>query len=300
MGSFLSTPAFEVRRKRLLPLFRANHSHFSPLDSKGLANPVPWLLAGLLYGPCDPQAFFQLYDTMSPHLPPQSHKGLHTNELTRESCQNALGNPDLVDEFVLFFEDRLVQDALFNTSELVKRELKEMPMLLDGLCADGGAALACIAVGLELEVQECVVDGLAMAAATPRKPPPSISESVSVSGDVSGTNPVSSSEQEQEEQQQQQKNPIQTALESLQSRDDPYRIHKLEELPGLLLAFAERDMKHYFVPYMASRAIPRLKRLVNDDFALDAAVLLLIQCSRVPESMQFDSVDDWVSKAGLP
>ncbi|EPX71204.1 uncharacterized protein SOCG_01422 [Schizosaccharomyces octosporus yFS286] len=296
MGLFQSKfePIVDKRRKRILPLFRANHSQHRPLDEEGYMNCLPLLLYGCIFSDCDQKDIITLFENTSVYLEKQTHKNLDTYELDTLVYKSHIGFPQFVEGFVLFYEDRLVYDGGYSIYDLTRKTFEADPEYVFGLCYEGCVPLAYLGIGLELDMQETIIDAFAAAAcfsppiseSAPPKEPASFCEIVQ-DGGLS----------------------VEEFLQYLEKTDfqsgQPPKPLALTSI-NLQKAFrelVERDFLRFYTAYLAATAIRLLDERPEGSFQNILSPLssqFLLSFHQTPSFFQTPIVLSWRSMAALP
>ncbi|CAA22336.1 conserved fungal protein, implicated in vesicle trafficking or lipid metabolism [Schizosaccharomyces pombe] len=298
MGAILSTPKtpIEVRRKRIVPLFRANHTRFRPVDEKNRINAVPLLLLGCLYGKYKDDDFVDFFDKAIPLLVPQTHKGLDTYEIDVSTYKTHIGHPKFIEPFVLFYGDRLVHDARYNLHELVWQTLSRNPEYIKGLCYDSCTPLANLAVGLSLNIQEVLIDCFATAACfttedTSINPIPTLPSVFCTIVDDEGIS---------------LKELLYIIEESLLKNaiPDPFSVSTYT-LKSAFEHLVKKDFLKYYTAYLASSAVDYIDAYFTESFGSffisRLASQFLVSFQTLPSFFSFPLVtDNWQHLAALP
>ncbi|EPY53601.1 fungal protein [Schizosaccharomyces cryophilus OY26] len=297
MGLFQSKfePVVDSRRKRILPLFRANHSQHRPLDEEGHMNCLPLMLYGCIFSNCEQKEIISLFENTAPFLEKQTHKNLDTYELDTSVYKAHVGFPEFIEGFVLFYEDRLVYDGGYNVYDLTRKTLEADPEYIFGLCYEGCAPLAYLGIGLELDIQETVIDAFAAAAcfsppisdSAPPKEPPTFCKIVQEGG-LSVVEFLQFLE----------KNSFQS-----DNPPKPFTITSLK-LQQAFRTMAERDFLRYYTAYLAATAIHLLDERHEESVAnllSPLCSLFLISFKQIPSFFSTSIVNStWKPMAALP
>ncbi|WBW72849.1 conserved fungal protein, implicated in vesicle trafficking or lipid metabolism [Schizosaccharomyces osmophilus] len=296
MGLFQSKfePIVDSRRKRILPLFRANHHQHRPLDEEGHMNCLPLMLYGCIFSSCEHKEVINLFENTSPYLEKQTHKNLDTYELDTLVYKSHIGFPEFVEGFVLFYEDRLVYDSNYSIYDLTRKIFEADPEYIFGLCYEGCVPLAYLGIGLELDMQEPVIDAFAAAACFS----PPLSESAPPKEPLSFCKIVEDGGLSVAEfLQYLEKN-------TFQSDHSPKSFTLTSvTLQQAFRTMAERDFLRYYTAYLAATAIRHLDEKHEASFEKLLSPLcsqFLVSFQQAPSFFRTSIVSSWKSMAALP